>query len=200
MLLFMVVLGALVGLGEPGEANAQTKDEGSPPRPSEARTPSKHSFSLSYLGYNFTHPGGSLGYSYRLLTTKSDLHALVVGAELGGYFWARHSAGAFVTPRIGWRGRHPVGLQGEIDGHLGYLHTFLPSAVYQVKDGRVEETFASFPFLWTGVTAGVGWYFKDVFGKVDLAPFSRVGAFFQYPMFDQTLLRFTVQAGVEVRL
>jgi len=193
-------LGVILGFGGPRQANAQISNERSPEKSRTIRIPSKHSFSLSYFGQNFTHPGGSVGYGYRLLTTKNDLHALVVGAELGGYYWPRHDAGVFLTPRIGWRGRHRIGLQGEIDGHLGYLQTLLPSPTYRVVNGRVEETLTSFPFLWTGVTAGIGWYFKDVAGKVDIAPFSRVGAFWQYPMFDQALLRLVVQAGVEVRL
>lgn len=157
----------------------------------------RHAVELAYFSAHLTRPGGSLGYSYRALTSAKQLHALVVGVDLGGYHWARHDIGAFVLPRVGWRGRHRSGLQGEVNLHLGYLHSFLPSANYEVVGGEVRRApNTGYPALMVGPTAGFGWYFA----RVGLTPFARVGAYWQYPVADQALVRLSLTLGLEVRL
>jgi hypothetical protein len=162
--------------------------------------PSRHSVSLAYFGLNFVQPGGSLGYSYRALVTADDLHALVVGAELGSYIWPRNHVGVFLTPRVGWRGRHRSGLQGEVDFHLGLLQAVTPGT-YTVTSGVATQGTASVSYLVFGGTLGVGWQFSNV-GRPGLAlvPFVRAGALAQYPNFDAILIRFVMSAGMEVRL
>jgi hypothetical protein len=167
-------------------------------RPATQR--SGHVMSAGYFGHNFTHPGFVVGYRYRALSTQDDLHALTVGVDVGSYFWARHDDGLFVLPKVGWRGRAAFGLQGELDAYLGYLQGFLPGDVYEVVDGQARKTTASFPFMLFGLTTGAGWCFDGVADAVDLIPFARVGALWQYPMFDQVLVRFVLTVGVEVRL
>lgn len=157
----------------------------------------RHSLELAYFSAHLTRPGGSLGYSFRALESRKKLHALVVGADLGGYHWARHSVGLLVLPRIGWRGRHRSGLQGEVNLHLGYLHTFLPSQNYEVVEGEVREApNTGYPALMVGPTLGIGWYFA----RVGLTPFVRAGSYWQAPVADQALVRLSLTLGLEVRL
>jgi hypothetical protein len=172
---------------------ADTVDE---PAPAQVRA-GRHSLELAYFGAHLTRPGGSLGYSFRALESRKKLHALVVGGDLGSYYWARHSVGLFVLPRIGWRGRHRSGLQGEVNLHLGYLHEFLPGRNYEVVGGEVREVrHRGYPALMVGPTLGMGWYFA----RVGMTPFLRVGSYWQYPVADQALVRLSLTLGVEVRL
>lgn len=157
----------------------------------------RHSIEISYVGHNFTHPGAQLGYSFRAVESSSRRHALVVGADVGGYAWLRHDFGAFVLPRIGWRGRHRVGLQGEANFHLGYLQSVLASPAFAVENGQVvESSRAGIANLLFGLTVGVGWFLP----KAGVTPFARVGAVWHTPVFDALIVRFVLSAGVEVRL
>ncbi len=168
---------------------------------SESPAPrSRHSVSLAYFGLNFLQPGGSLGYSFRALATADDLHALVVGAELGSYLWPRNHVGVFLTPRIGWRGRHRSGLQGEVDLHAGLLQAVAPGT-YRVSGGVASQSTVSFSYLFVGGTLGIGWQFSNVARPgLALVPFARAGVFTQYPNFDAALVRFAMSIGMEVRL
>ncbi len=166
------------------------------PTPAPARE-GRHSLEVAYFGAQLTRPGASLGYSFRALESRTRRHALVVGGDLGTYVWARHDIGLFVLPRIGWRGRHRSGLQGEVNAHLGYLQSFLPSPNYEVVDGEVREASRrGYPALMVGPTLGMGWYFP----KLGLTPFVRAGAYWQYPVADQALVRLSLTLGFEVRL
>lgn len=174
-------------------ALALATPEAPPPEVREGR----HSVELSYFGYQLTRPGGLLGYSFRALQSRRRLHALVVGADLGGFVWPKNSIGMLALPRVGWRGRHRIGLQGEANFHLGYQHTFLPSENYEVVDGvAMKARNSGYPSLLFGGTIGVGWFFP----KVGLTPFARLGAFGQFPVFDQLLVRLSVSVGIEVRI
>jgi hypothetical protein len=168
--------------------------------PAEAARPrdGRHAIEAAYFGQNYTRPGGQLGYSYRALESRRRNHALVVGGDLGGYLWAKHDIGLVVTPRVGWRGKHPrLGLQGEANLHLGYLQGFLPSPNYEVVGGEVREASrAGYAYLVVGPTIGVGWFIP----RIGLTPFVRTGAYWQYPVFDHALVRLSVAIGVEVRL
>ena len=157
----------------------------------------RHAVSLSYLGYNFTWPGVEVGYGFRAVESPHRLHALVVGADLGTYYWPRHDAGLYLMPRLGWRGRHAVGLQGEADVRIGYLHSFVADESFGVVDGRVVGNGRpGYPMMMLGPQLGVGWFLA----RWGVTPFVRAGALFQYPNFDQVLVRFHVTGGVEVRL
>jgi hypothetical protein len=186
---------ALALLGPP-RAHASPSDlEDQPTSP--AVRDGRHSVEVGFFGAQLTRPGGTLGYSYRALESRNRLHALVVGGELGSYYWVRHDIGVFVLPRIGWRGRHRSGLQGEVNAHLGYLHSFLPSPNYSVVDGEVVRApNRGYPALMVGPTVGIGWYFP----RFGLTPFTRVGAYWQYPVADQALVRLSLSVGLEVRL
>lgn len=157
----------------------------------------RHSVEVAYFGQNFIRPGMQLGYSLRTLQTPGRRHALVVGVDVGAYAWLRHDFGVFVLPRLGWRGRHRVGLQGEVNFHLGYLQSVLASPAYKVESGQVvEASREGIANLLLGTTLGVGWFVP----RLGLTPFARVGALWHTPVFDQTLLRFVLQVGAEVRL
>lgn len=157
----------------------------------------RHSIEVAYFGQNFIRPGLQVGYSFRALQSPGRLHALVLGADAGAYFWLRHDFGAFVLPRVGWRGRHRAGLQGEFNFHLGYLQSTLASPAYQVEGGQVvEASRAGVSNLLLSVTAGIGWLIP----RAGVTPFARVGAVWHTPVFDQVLLRFVLNLGVEVRL
>ncbi|HNN94282.1 MAG TPA: hypothetical protein PKI03_18520 [Pseudomonadota bacterium] len=157
----------------------------------------RQSVEVAYFGQNFIRPGMQLGYSVRALQTPGRLHALVVGADVGAYAWLHHDFGVFVLPRLGWRGRHRVGLQGELNFHLGYLQSVLASPAYQVVGGQVvEASREGIANLLLGATAGVGWFLPTL----GLTPFARVGALWHTPVFDQTMLRFVLNVGAEVRL
>lgn len=157
----------------------------------------RHSIEVAYLGHNFVHPGLQVGYSFRALQSPARLHALVLGVDAGAYAWLRHDIGVVVLPRVGWRGRHRVGLQGEASFHLGYLQSVLASPAYAVEAGQVVETSrAGVSNLLFGLTAGVGWFVP----RAGVTPFARVGALWHTPVFDQLLLRFVLNLGVEVRL
>lgn len=161
------------------------------------RLTSRHSVEVGYFGHNFTHPGGVIGYSYRALQTETRRAALVVGLDVGSYHWARNEIGVFVLPRVGFRGRHRVGLQGEVNLHFGYLQGMLAAPAYTVDNGRVESASrAGYPYFVIGPTVGVGWHIASI----GITPFARVGAFWQTPSFDATLLRFMSTFGVEVSL
>ena len=136
---------------------------------------------------------------------RSGLHALVLGADLGGYFWLRHDYGVFLLPRVGWRGRHRSGLQGEFSAHLGYLQSLLASPAFSVSQPSgapsldsavIDASRVGTANLMVGVTTGVGWFIP----RIGVTPFVRAGAYWHYPVFDQTLLRFTMTIGAEVRL
>lgn len=164
-----------------------------PPATREGRS----SIEVAYFGQNFIRPGVQVGYSYRALQSPGRLHALVVGADAGAYFWLRHDFGVFVLPRVGWRGRHRAGLQGEANFHLGYLQSVLASPAYQVDAGQVvEASRAGVSNLLLGVTAGVGWFIP----RAGVTPFARAGVVWHTPVFDQVMLRFVLNLGVEVRL
>lgn len=173
-----------------------------PPLPPVVPSPApgrqgRHSVEVAYFGHNFVHPGLQVGYSFRALQSSARLHALVVGVDAGTYAWLRHDIGVVVLPRIGWRGRHRVGLQGEANFHLGYLQSVLASPAYAVEAGQVVETSrAGVSNLLFGLTAGVGWFVP----RAGITPFARVGALWHTPVFDQLLLRFVLNLGVEVRL
>ena len=156
-----------------------------------------HSVEFSYLGYNFNWPGFQVGYSYRPLESRQRLQALVVGVDVGSYYWPRHDIGVFILPRIGWRGRHRSGLQGEVNMAIGYAQSIVASESFDVVNGQVVSNGRpSYPLLMFGPSLGVGWFLP----RWGVTPFARVGALFQYPNFDMTLIRFHVTAGVEVRL
>lgn len=157
----------------------------------------RHSVEVAYWGHNFFHPGGQLGYTFRAVESPGRLHALVVGADVGGYAWMRHDFGAFVLPRIGWRGRHRAGLQGEANFHIGYLQSVLASPAYAVENGQVvSSSRAGIANLLFGATVGIGFFIP----RAGITPFARVGAVWQTPVFDATLVRFVLNLGVEVRL
>lgn len=157
----------------------------------------RHSIEVAYFGQNFIRPGMQIGYSVRALQSSGRLHALVIGADVGAYAWLRHDIGVFLLPRIGWRGRHRAGLQGEANFHLGYLQSVLASPAYQVESGQVvEASRQGIANLLLGVTAGIGWFFP----QAGVTPFARAGVLWHTPVFDQTLLRFVLNVGVEVRL
>lgn len=197
----------LIGGSMPAQAT-EPSQESQPPLPDPAVSPAapapaarsregRHAVSIAYLGYNFTWPGVEVSYGYRAVESRRSLHALVVGADLGTYFWPRHDTGLFLMPRIGWRGRHAVGLQGEVDFRIGYLHSFAAEESFGVVNGRVISLGrVSYPMLIFGPQLGVGWFIA----RWGVTPFARVGALFQYPTFDATVIRFHVTAGVEVRL
>lgn len=185
----------------PVAADAPPTPSPPPPPPPASPVPegrhSRHSFEVAYLGHNFIHPGLQVGYSFRPLQSPARLHALVLGIDAGAYAWLRHDIGALVLPRIGWRGRHRVGLQGEASFHLGYLQSLLASPAYQVEAGQVvEASRAGIANLLFGVTAGVGWFIP----RAGVTPFARAGVLWHTPVFDQLLLRFVLNLGVEVRL
>jgi hypothetical protein len=197
------LLRAWVGVALAGVCLSTPPAHAAPPSehvdaPNEARVrEGRHSLEAAFFGAQLTRPGGSLGYSYRALESRKKLHALVVGGDLGSYHWARHSVGLFVLPRIGWRGRHRSGLQGEANLHLGYLHELLPSRNYEVVGGEVREApNRGYPALMVGPTLGIGWYVA----RIGLTPFVRTGAYWQYPVADQALVRLSLTVGVEVRL
>lgn len=202
ILLPFVSVASLLVAGEPG-AHA---DEGPPAEPAAGAASAspprdgrdgRHALSLAYLGYNFTWPGAEVGYTYRAVESPRRLHALAVGADLGTYFWPRHDAGLYLLPRIGWRGRHRIGLAGEADFRIGYLHSFVAGESFGVVDGRVESNGRpGYPMLMFGPQIGVGWFIA----RFGATPFVRAGALFQYPNFDAVIARFHVTAGVEVRL
>lgn len=138
-----------------------------------------------------------MGYSYQLVRSSEGRHAFVVGANVGAYHWAKHSTGVFVVPSFGWRGHHRAGLRGEVLAQVGYLHKVLPSPSVSVVDGVVEEVGnAGYPALVVGPMLGVGWFFREV----GVTPFLRAGTWWEWPVFDQTLLRMQWSLGVEVRL
>ncbi len=166
-----------------------------PPAVPEGR-PGRHSLEVAYLGHNFVHPGLQVGYSFRALQSPTRRHALVLGVDAGGYAWLRHDFGVFVLPRVGWRGRHRSGLQGEVNFHLGYLQSLLSSPAYAVEAGQVvEASRAGIANLLFGATAGIGWLFP----RAGLTPFARLGAVWHTPVFDQLLMRFVLNLGVEIR-
>lgn len=175
-----------------------------PPSPEQAPAPpepsgrqGRYSIEVAYFGQNFVRPGAQVGFSFRAVESAGRLHSLVIGADVGGYAWLRHDFGAFVLPRIGWRGRHRAGLQGEASFHLGYLQSVLASPAYAVENGQViESSRAGIANLLFGVTVGVGWFFP----RAGVTPFARVGAVWHTPVFDALLVRFVLSAGVEVRL
>jgi hypothetical protein len=181
----------------PATAVARPERAEAAPSPSAAGRQGRHSVEVAYFGQNFVRPGAQVGYSLRALQSPARLHALVVGVDVGAYAWLRHDFGVFVLPRIGWRGRHRVGLQGEASVHLGYLQSLLASPAYQVEGGQVvEASRAGIANLLFGVSSGVGWFFP----RAGVTPFARVGAVWHTPVFDQVLLRFVLNLGVEVRL
>jgi hypothetical protein len=156
----------------------------------------RHSLETGFLAWQVTRPGGFAGYSFRALETRSGGHALVVGADIGGYHWAYHDTGLLVLPRVSWRGRLPVGFQGEVSLHLGYLQGFLPSPNYEVVDGEVQQVaHPGYPYFVVGPTVGMGWFIREL----GITPFVRMGAMWQMPVFDLALLRLNWMAGVEVR-
>ena len=158
---------------------------------------SRHTISASLYLHQLSHPGGQVGYSFDALRTANGAHALVVGAEVGGYYWPRHSIGVFVLPRIGYRGRTRGGFQAEVNLHAGYLQGVLASEAFAVVDGNVvPSNRAGFPYFYVGPSAGVGYAIP----RTRVTPFVRVGVQWQLPVFDQSLLRLTVAVGVEVSL
>ena len=174
---------------------ATTSPSGTPA--DDRRATTRHSLEGAYFGHNFTHPGGLIGYSFRALETEDSLHALVVGADVGSYHWAHNEVGVFILPRAGWRGRHSIGLQGEVNFHLGYLQALLAGPAYSVINGEVESASrAGYSYFIFGPSIGVCWHIASV----GITPFARIGANWQTPNFDQTLLRLTSTYGVEVAL
>jgi hypothetical protein len=168
-----------------------------PELPERSTREGRHVLSAAYLGYNFNWPGAEVGYSYRAIESPLRRHALVVGADVGVWVWPRHDIGVFVTPKLGWRGRHRVGLEGSLDMRVGYLHSMTASESFSVQDGVVvSDGRVGYPMLIASPQVGVGWFFDTV----GVAPFVRAGVIVQHPNFDATLLRFHVTAGVEVRL
>lgn len=187
--------------GEPPPSVSDSTSAAPPPQPGgplpATGRQGRHSVEVAYFGHNFVHPGLQVGYSFRALQSRARLHALVVGVDAGAYAWLRHDIGVFVLPRVGWRGRHRVGLLGEASFHLGYLQSVLASPAYAVEAGQVVEVSrAGVSNLLFGVTAGCGWFFP----RAGITPFARVGALWHTPVFDQLLLRFVMNLGVEVRL
>lgn len=181
------------GLGAAAEG-AVVEPGASPPRVRDGR----HSLEVSYYGLDYLRPGAQIGYSVRALQSRRKLHALVVGADVGSYYWARHSIGVHVVPRVGWRGRHPKhGLQGEANLHLGYMQGVLPSEAFEVVNGKVQPSGrAGYPYMVVGPTVGIGYFIESI----GVTPFLRTGVHWQYPIFDQAVVRFNVALGVEVRL
>lgn len=197
-----VTTSASPSAAEPTES-PPTAEPAAPPSAELTATPrrvrdGRHSLEVSYYGLNFLRPGAQVGYSFRALQSRRKLHALVVGADVGGYHWARHSIGVHVVPRVGWRGRHPKhGLQGEANLHLGYLQGVLPSEAFEVVNGQVQPSGrAGYPYMVVGPTVGIGYFIESI----GVTPFLRTGAHWQYPIFDQAVARFNVALGVEVRL
>jgi hypothetical protein len=188
------VLLAAAGVLSPGIGHAQ--EPGAAAAPASGRL-GRHSIEAGFFGHNFTHSGGVIGYSFRALQTESKLHALVLGVDAGGYDWRRNEIGVFLLPRVGWRGRHRIGIQGEVNLHAGYLQGLLGSEAYQVVDGKVEPSSrAGYPYFIIGPSLGLGFRIDSI----GVTPFGRVGAFWQTPSFDKTLLRFTSTFGIEVTL
>lgn len=168
-----------------------------PVEPAPTAREGRHSVELSYFGYQLTRPGGLLGYSWRAVESRRRLHALVVGADVGGFVWPHNSIGLLALPRVGWRGRHRSGLQGEANFHLGYQHTFLPGENYEVVGGvAMKAPNSGYPSMLFGGTIGIGWFFP----RVGLTPFARLGALGQFPVFDQLLARLSMSVGIEVRI
>ena len=93
-------------------------------------------------------------------------------------------------------------VEGDIRAHLltvGESATIRGEIVADdiVVNGRVISLGrVSYPTLIFGPQLGVGWFIA----RWGVTPFARVGALFQYPTFDATVIRFHVTAGVEVRL
>lgn len=160
-------------------------------------SPPRHSLEGSFYLSQLSHPGAQVGYSLRAAQTQSGGHALVLGADLGVYLWPRHDVGLFLLPRVSWRGRAAVGLQGEVSLHVGYLQGMLASENYTVSNGVVQgASRAGYPYLLVGPSAGLGWHFA----RAGVTPFFRAGALWQYPSFDFAMMRLTVAVGVEVAL
>ena len=61
-------------------------------------------------------------------------------------------------PRIGWRGRHAVGLQGEVDFRIGYLHSFAAESFGVVNGCVISWAASAHPMLIFGPQLGVGWF------------------------------------------
>lgn len=188
-------------LEQPAPGTQQPSPVPTPPAPALLKIPvqrqGRHSLEVAYLGHNFVHPGLQVGYSFRGLQSPARRHALVLGIDAGTYAWLRHDIGVYVLPRFGWRGRHRVGLQGEASFHLGYLQSLLASPAYAVESGQVvQASQAGIGNLLFGLTTGVGWFFP----RAGVTPFARVGVVWHTPLFDQLLMRFILNLGVEVRV
>ncbi len=162
----------------------------------EALAPtSRHSIEASVYLHQLVHPGAQVGYSYRLLSTANEVHSLIIGADVGTYVWLRHSIGAFVLPRVGYRLRTPGGFHAEVNVHAGYLQGVLASESYDVVDGAVVASGrAGYPYAYVGPSAGVGYSIR----AIRVTPFARIGVQWQLPVFDQSLMRIVAAVGAEV--
>ncbi|MFO0655472.1 MAG: hypothetical protein U0787_10380 [Polyangia bacterium] len=71
-----------------------------------------------------------------------------------------------------------MGLQGEVDFRIGYLHSFAADESFGVVNGRVISLGrVSYPTLIFGPQLGVGWFIA----RWGVTPFARVGALFSTP-------------------
>lgn len=178
-------------------AGASEAAHAEPPTAPGAAREGRHVLSAGYLVYNLNWPGVELGYGYRAVESPERRHALVVGVDVGTYVWPRHDVGVYALPRVGWRGRHRVGLEGSLDVRFGYLHTIPASPSFQVIDGEVERGGGGgYPMWMASPQLGVGWFFP----RAGVAPTVHLGAMLQHPVFDALVIRFHVSVGLEVRL
>ena len=155
----------------------------------------RHSIEASLYLHQLTHPGVQVGYTFRALSTQDEAHSLVVGIDLGTYFWLRHSIGVFALPRVGYRLQTRGGFRAEVNMHAGYLQGVLASASVSVIDGAVVSAGrAGYPYAYLGPSVGVGYAIR----AAHVTPFARLGAQWQLPVFDQSLMRLVAVVGAEV--
>jgi hypothetical protein len=155
-----------------------------PTRPVAAR--------LGVMGELLLHPGGFVGVEKRLLGgARGEILAAVT---LASYVHARNHVGVMLYPEIGGRLRLNRRVALEVQGGLGYLHTFLAAPLYTVDDqGAVRRTRdrgrpAVMPTTSIGVSVATG----------DAVSFLHIQAFGQYPFNQSMLLHLALLLGVRL--
>ncbi len=157
----------------------------------------RFAISIAYFGETLTHPGVSIGGGYTLLSRA--WFSLHTGPTMGYYLHIRNHHALFGAVNLGLRATTTKGFFGELGGGVGYLHTWLAGAVYELKGDRfVEVRQSGRPHLMVHGDVGFGWDYLPR-RHIPVSWFFKIGCFGEYPYNTFMMPHFFVRIGVAYR-
>ena len=150
---------------------------------------------VAYFGELVAHPGTVVGLE--VLAFEDEWYRFGIGVEAGGYVHLRNQWAALFSGGVSNRFTGPLGLYGEVDIGVGYLHTWAAAEIYSFRpDGGVAIVAdAGYPHFLARVDLKGGFDFAKR-GGAPLGAFLGLTVFAEYPFNGFLLPHVALQTGV----